>query len=112
MQAIAEAILENPSFSIYNNEDFLRHAASVPSTGPLTPADPTVEISRRVLPRFMNDDPNQMPDTYAELFLLIRAIYEDRLDRGLESFMFPPFIPLPDLRGICTEQTELLGAEY
>ena len=57
VQAIAEAILDNPSFSVYNNNDFLRHAASVPSVGPLTPADPDVEISRRVIPRFTTDDP-------------------------------------------------------
>ena len=31
IQEIAEAILDNPSFSVYNNEDFLRHAASVPT---------------------------------------------------------------------------------
>lgn len=53
-----------------------------------------------------------MPLTYEELFLLIRALYEDRLDRRLETFMFPPFINLPDLRQICSEETELLGSEY
>ena len=53
-----------------------------------------------------------MPETYEELFLLIRALYEDRLDRGLETFMFPPFINLPDLRQVCSEETELLGSEY
>ena len=74
------------------------HAASVPSTGELTLVDPNVEISRRVQPRFTTEDVNQMPDTYEELFLLIRALYEDRLDRGLETFMFPPFVNLPDLR--------------
>lgn len=53
-----------------------------------------------------------MPETYEELFLLIRALYEDRLDRGLESFMFPPFINLPDLRQVCSDETEDLGSEY
>ena len=53
-----------------------------------------------------------MPETYEELFLLIRALYEDRLDRGLETFMFPPFINLPDLRQVCSDETELLGSEY
>ena len=80
IQQIAEAILDCPTFSVYNNEDFLLHAARV-TTAPDRPGDPEAGINQRVALRFLTDDPNQMPNNYEDLFLLTRVIYEDRLDR-------------------------------